>query len=139
MTGSDVVHRRAYRASHFRVFLVALEQTEGRPDYGHFRSLVTFGPVSVAVSTAWDETAAEQSNVDITVTGYGEPDGQAGDLMPVADGQISVGPKGLQIGDVVEGDYETLQVPVGSYVVTVFADALAPFVARRVRFHLMAL
>lgn len=153
MAGQDVIHRRSYQASHFRVFLATLEQAEGRPDYGHFSSLVTFSPVSIAVSTAWDEAAAgaaedapaetdaapDAAKVEISLTGYGEPDGSGGDMIPVADGQLSIGPKGVLVGDVVAGDCATVAIPPGNYVATVFVDALAPFVARKVRFHLMAL
>lgn len=139
MPNPQLLHRRVHSISHFQVFLMDREVADGYPDYGHGGSLATFAPRAVAVSTAWDENGTVEPNVEITVTGFGEPNESFDQLRPVADGRLAVGKNGVLAGNAVSADVAMIEVPAGDYVVTVFTDALAPFTARRVRFHLMAL
>ena len=139
MTQSIVLHQRIHSVSHFQVFLMDREASEGYPDYGHGSSLATFSPHAVAVSTAWDDNGTVEPNVEIIVSGYDAPSERSDGLKPVADGQISVARGGIQVGNVVTNDLNTVAIPEGRYVVTVFTDTLAPFTARCVRFHLMRL
>ena len=139
MTQTTVLHQRIHAVSHFQVFLMDREASDNYPDYGHGSSLATFSPHAVAVSTAWDDNGTTEPHVEVIVTGFDAPSEQSEDLKPVADGQISVARGGIQVGNVIANDVDAVSIPEGRYVVTVFTDTLAPFTARRVRFHLMRL
>jgi hypothetical protein len=139
MSVPELLHHRIHKVSHFQVILMDRDQSDTYPDYGHGGSLATFGPQGVAVSTAWDENATVEPDVEITVTGYSAPSDGADLLRPIADGQIAVGKGGVLVGNVITGDLETLPLAEGRYVVTVFADVHEPFTARKVRFHMMRL
>ncbi len=134
-----VLHQRIHSVSHFQVFLMDRDVSDGHPDYGHGSSLATFSPHAVAVSTAWDDNGTVEPHVEIIVTGFGAPAEPADGLKPVADGQIGVARGGIQVGNAIANDLHAIPVPEGRYVVTVYTDTLAPFTARRVRFHLMRL
>lgn len=139
MSDPTLLHHKIHKVSNFQVFLTDRDSADADPDYGHGGSLATFGPHGIIVSTAWDDNATVEPDVEISVTGFGVPAETADQLKPVADGQVSIGRGGVRVGNVITNDLVTLALAEGRYVVTVFTDTLAPFTARKVRFHLMRL
>ncbi len=134
-----LLHQRIHKTSHFQVSLSDASAGNGYPENGHGAALATFGPQGVSVSTAWDDNATIDQDVEIAVTGYGPPSEAFDHLKPVANGEIAVGTAGVAIGSVIMADLVVLPMAEGRYMVTVFTDTMAPFAARRVRFHLMRL
>jgi hypothetical protein len=136
----ELLHRRVHHASHFQVCVLdGAGVVEPILDHLNGGVLASFGNRGIVVSTAWDENGAVPPHVEIVITAGGHSGAAFDDLKPIAEGEFHVGDQGVDVGNVIAADLARVPVAPGRYLATVFADVVAPFVARRVRIHLMAL
>jgi hypothetical protein len=77
--------------------------------------------------------------VEVIVTGLGRPEMQFEDLIPIATGEIEIGDRGIEVGNAITGDLQTLMVPAGRWRVLVLMNTVEAFHARVVRFHIWPL
>lgn len=130
------IHRRVYNVSHFQVSLVDAADLKSYPNLAPGGQLAAFGRNGVVAATAWDEGGKTPPEVEVSVSGYDEPNAAALALVPLASGEIMIGDRGALVGNVLTSDLRLIPVPQGRYRVLVSADALVPMTARRINFHL---
>jgi hypothetical protein len=135
----ELRHRQIHQVSHSQVHLMDAAGVEPILDHINGSALASFGPHGIVVSTAWDENATVPPEVEIAITVGGHSSAAFDDLRAIAEGVLQVGEQGIEVGNLITGDLARLPVASGRYLATVFGDVVAPFVARRVRIHLMVL
>jgi hypothetical protein len=135
----ELLHRRVHQVSHSQVCVLDAAGVEPIMELINGSTLASFGNHGIVISTAWDGDGTVAPEVEIAVSVNGYSGAAFDDLLAVAEGELHVGNKGIEVGNLITGDLATIPVAPGRYLATVFADVVAPFIARRVRIHLMAL
>lgn len=131
----EILHRRVHTVSHFHAMVASKGQPF--PDDLFGGTLVTFHDCGLIAATAWDDNATSDPHVEIIVSGFEPPlPGLFPGLLPAAAGNLTVGPEGLEAGNVITGDIALIGVPLGRYRVLVLLDTLTPMTARRLHVHL---
>jgi HEAT repeats len=132
-------HRRMCSVSHFQIALLDAASPNAYPEIFPGGELVIFGRNGIVVSTAWDDNGQSEPLAEVIVTGLGRPELEFEDLIPIATGEIEIGDKGIEVGNLISCDLQTIMVPAGRWRVLVLTDTLQVFHARTVRFHIWPL
>jgi hypothetical protein len=132
-------HRRMCSVSHFQIAMLDAANPNAYPEIFPGGELVIFGRNGIVVSTVWDDNGQSEPLVEVIVTGLSRPEMQFEDLIPIATGEIEIGDKGVEVGNVISCDLQTIMVPAGRWRVLVLADTLKAFHTRIVRFHIWPL
>ncbi len=138
-TDMTLEHRRICSVSHFQISMIDAASPNAYPEIFPGEQLVVFGRNGIVVATAWDDNGQSEPLVEIIVTGFGMPESTFEGLIPIASGEIEIGDKGVEVGNVIACDLQTIMVPAGRWRVLVLADTLKAFHARTVRFHVWPL
>ncbi len=132
-------HHRICSVSHFQISMTDVASPNAYPEIFPGEQLVVFGRNGIVVATAWDDNGQSEPLVEIMVTGLGPPELQFEELIPIATGEIEIGDQGVEVGNVIACDLQTIMVPAGRWRVLILADTLKAFHARIVRFHIWPL
>ena len=132
-----LLHRKVHDVSHFQVALFDAAVGDAYPEGITGSALVVVGTHGVAVSTAWDDDGRSKPAVEIVVHLVDDGAVALDGLMVLAEAHLSVGDRGVQVGNAITGDLGHLPQPRGRFVVVIAADRCEPFKARTVAFHLV--
>ncbi|MFM2423037.1 MAG: hypothetical protein RL291_1567 [Pseudomonadota bacterium] len=135
------LHKRIHNVSHYQLALLDGASETGYPDDPYGAALAAFAPTGVVVSCAWDENASVAPDVDVEVRYATEAPTPAsvGPLIAIAVGHMTIGTRGIEVGNWITGDITRIAVPPGRHGVGVLMDTVEPYKARTIQFVLWPL